>query len=161
MNEAQYFRLFFLVVLSINSIVIAGSQTDKKVFISKCLDYLDKRDHSISRDQNTISIPFSRTSPQAYSSAQAVEEQFSFNINIRNENSKSNLRCNLRDSEIRNIEWNISDTKLWELKPRNFHDVTTGSAERHQNSYFTESGYFYDASTGNYYNSKSDYCLES
>lgn len=142
----------------VNSVIISYAQ-NQNTFLTKCSDY---QDHRFSpTDKNSISIPFSRTMPAAYSNIENVDNSLVFNFTLSGNEAQAILKCLLNQTETKYIPWNFADDEAGDLQPRNFHNVTLGSTNKHQHYYFTNAGYFYDTLSGNYYKAGDDYCVQS
>lgn len=142
----------------VNSFVISCA-LNQNILLTKCSDY---QDHRFSpRDKNSISIPFSRTRQAAYSNIENVDNGLVFNFATSGNETQVSLKCLLNQTDKKHISWNFSNEEAANVQPRNFHNVTLGSTDRHQHCYFTNAGYFYDATSGNYYKAGDDYCVQS
>ncbi len=150
-----YFPITFIVMLIFSSYITQGES--KNVLINKCPDYKDSR--IFKRDQNSITIPVTRTSQIAYKPGPTYSNySITFDL-VASSESEYLLLCQLNSTELKEFLWAIPND-ITNLQPRNFSNVLAVSSNRHTYSYFTEAGYFYDVTTGNYYDTEK-YCVQS
>ncbi len=141
-----------LIVLWLLNSEVSSQQQTSTILLQKCPSFIDSR--HIQNGENSITIPFSRTSQAGYPSSETSKDPLTFEFD-----RKSDLKCPYEKSLEIQLLWNLTESEILDLEPRNFNDVATGSTEKHQHSHFTHSGYFYDAQSGNYYTSDGGYCV--
>lgn len=150
------YLVFILLFVHLVSCTIHRTE---RPFIWKCPKFVDTR--SLPIDKNVLVIPGTLSSQAVYTSFNLSEIQLSFkNFSIKDISTK-NIKCSMANTLVRNISWKSTTSETGLSKPRNFHFVSSGSSKRPSRFYLTETGKFYDATSGNYYKTDGEYCVQS